>query len=119
MTIDLKDLRAKQQGISKLPWELWTSCSWRRFSNYRGEGVIVPFTSRADGHPDLIITDADAAYIVAACNALPELLDMVEDAEYRYECLKSLYEDEMNYSATGDQAEQDVDDFIAEEQSHS
>jgi len=106
MTVDLKDLRAKQEGVVELLTDALMLSQQNKLST-RDKAQLTERIRRSIK----LLSDT--------CNALPELLDMVEDAEYRYECLKSLYEDEMNYSATGDQAEQDVDDFIAEEQSHS
>lgn len=52
------------------PWEWWTSNSWRRLSSTaRGHdqqgGVICPTIAR-DGHPDLIVKEADMVLIAAA-----------------------------------------------------
>ena len=53
------------------PWRWWTSNSWRRLSSdHRNHpqdgGVLCPTVSRSDGHPDLIVSDADMALIAAA-----------------------------------------------------
>jgi hypothetical protein len=51
------------------PWCLATSNSWRRIENYRSHPVCTPTTQR-DGHPDMVVSEADAKLITAA----PELL---------------------------------------------
>ena len=51
------------------PWEWWTSNSWRRLHavGSRGESpsVLAP-TVASDGHPDLIVSEADMQLIAAA-----------------------------------------------------
>ena len=67
------------------PWEWWTSNSWRRLSSrapghQRDGGVLCPNVAR-DGHPDLIVQEADMALIAAApalYDGLTELLDAIE-----------------------------------------
>lgn len=63
------------------PWSLWTSCSWRRFGNDRGELVCEP-TTQSDGHPDLYFRNGgqdgpDASLIAAA----PDLLTAAIEAK--------------------------------------
>jgi hypothetical protein len=66
--------RAKRENAKHTPgpWELWTSCSWRRFCTADGAPVAVPTIVR-DGHPDLQVSAEDARLIIAA----PELLQAV------------------------------------------
>lgn len=57
------------------PWEMWTSCSFRRIGSASGE-VLCGITQRSDGHPDLLFPNGgyegpDARLILAA----PELLE--------------------------------------------
>jgi|SRR6478736_6365006 len=61
------------------PWEIQTSCSFRRIGNSSGDGnVCYPTNQQSDGHPDLCFPNGgfngpDARLIAAA----PELLDTV------------------------------------------
>ena len=77
MSAALRELLAK---ATPGPWELATSCSWRRIVTTHGRAVIVPTIQRSDNHPDLDCgTDyVNAELAVAAVNALPELLAEVE-----------------------------------------
>jgi len=60
------------------PWKWWTSCSWRRLLNEDGTAhILQPTNSRSDGHPDIIVTDADMRLIEAA----PILLEVLKLAE--------------------------------------
>lgn len=73
MSAALRELLAK---ATPGPWELATSCSWRRIVTTHGRAVIVPTIQRSDNHPDLDCgTDyVNAELAVAAVNALPALL---------------------------------------------
>lgn len=65
-------------------WKWWTSNSFLRLSSEadgKDGGVICPTVSRADGHPDLIVKDADMALIAAA----PELLEALQELVFLYE----------------------------------
>ena len=77
MSAALRELLAK---ATPGPWELATSCSWRRIVTTHGRAVIVPTIQRSDNHPDLDCgTDyVNAELAVAAVNALPKLLAEVE-----------------------------------------
>jgi hypothetical protein len=64
------------------PWKWWTSNSWRRLTahdvagRYERDGnVLCPIKCR-DGHPDVIISEADMALIAAA----PDLYHALEEA---------------------------------------
>lgn len=72
------------------PWKWWTSNSWRRLTGADGKDgdVLSPTVNRFDGHPDLVISEADAAHIVKCVNchdelvaALEELVDFMSDGE--------------------------------------
>ena len=40
------------------PWEVWTSCSFRRVSRQGGgDGDVLHGTVQRDGHPDLSMTE--------------------------------------------------------------
>lgn len=56
-------------------WNWWTSCSWKRLRSDLGGGkdvsVIEPFVSRSDGHPDLMVSEADMRLIAAG----PEMFE--------------------------------------------
>lgn len=63
------------------PWEWWTSCSWKRLTSKDSKGswmkqgnVLCP-TVASDGHPDLIVSEADMALIASA----PDLLRLASD----------------------------------------
>jgi hypothetical protein len=62
------------------PWEIQTSCSFRRIGNSSGDGnVCYPTNQQSDGHPDLCFPNGgfngpDARLIAAA----PEMLAMLE-----------------------------------------
>lgn len=67
-----------QEASTPGPWEVWTSCSWRRIGSHAGKMVCEPITQRSDNHPDLYFPNGgangpDARLICAA----PELLDTV------------------------------------------
>ena len=58
-------------------WHWWTSCSWKRLRSEDGmktHDVVVPYVARSDGHPDLMISEADMRLIAAA----PEMLEALE-----------------------------------------
>lgn len=69
-------------GPTEGPWEIWTSCSWRRIKSGTGANVLEPTVAKSDGHPDLSASNETLAFI-AACNpsAIRELLDRLEAAE--------------------------------------
>lgn len=60
------------------PWELATSCSWRRFVGPDGSTVCEPITQHSDGHPDLYFRNGGAngpdALLIAATPEMYELL---------------------------------------------
>lgn len=60
------------------PWEVATSCSWRRIVGLRGELVCEPVVQRADNHPDLHFRnggpDGPDARLIAAAPDLREAL---------------------------------------------
>lgn len=64
------------------PWEWWTSNSWRRLVHQDGGTqlpVVMPMIAR-DGHPDLVVNQANMALIAAA----PDLLALAH--QYASEC---------------------------------
>jgi hypothetical protein len=68
--------------FTKGPWELWTSCSWRRFCTPDGTPVVTPIVHHADRHPDLIVSEADAHLIASAPElyaALDACLDLIHN----------------------------------------
>ena len=77
------------------PWEWWTSNSWRRLRakdiTQSYSEVAYPTTSKADGHPDIVISEADMRLIAAA----PEM----------YELLLTLIDDSDSYGAKWDRSE--------------
>ncbi len=72
------ELKAIAEAATPGPWELWTSNSWRRIGAINGNPVIEPTVQHPDNHPDLIISEADWAFIEAARTAIPALLDRLE-----------------------------------------
>jgi hypothetical protein len=86
------------EGVTPGPWKWWTSCSWRRLSSAvrghdRDGGVICPIVSRSDGHPDLIVSDEDMAWI-ARCSpsGIRSLLDLLAHQAARLEEKDALIE---------------------------
>lgn len=81
MGVSEKDLvrwNAIEATATRGPWEWHTSNSWRRLVSYdhlgRNRMVIDPFTSRADGHPNLAVSQEDMEFVVMAREALPKLI---------------------------------------------
>lgn len=72
-------------GVTELPWEWWTSNSFRRLSGADGKdgGVAFAFNNPADKHPDICINEQDARYIVTCANEMPRVLALL--ARYRNE----------------------------------
>lgn len=79
MPIDLQAIEARANAASPGPWEWWTSNSWRRLKGDRGH-VVEPFTSRGDGHPNLVVSDEDMEFIAHARQDIPDLLDELRAA---------------------------------------
>ena len=64
------------------PWIVATSCSWRRIlTQIENKPVCVPTTSRHDGHPDLIASEADLRLIAAAPMLLAALIKCADQLE--------------------------------------
>ncbi len=73
------------------PWRWWTSNSFRRLSSDatgKDGDVLSATVSRSDGHPDLIVSEADMKLIGAAPNLLTAaqqalvVLDCDESGDY-------------------------------------
>ena len=79
MATDLATLKAALTAATQGEWEWWNGCSWWRLGvNDRNRSrVIEPYTA-PDGHPDLIVSPEDRAFIVAAHNMMPGLIAEVE-----------------------------------------
>jgi hypothetical protein len=95
VTVDVKELRRllgyvlhREVGgeTRDLPWELATSNSFRRVVDAGVSPVVSPVVHR-DGHPDITGSDA-LGLMVAAVNALPELLDAYEERDRLREKLR-------------------------------
>lgn len=77
MTLDIEALEALEKKATPGEWALYESNSWRRVGMAHGYAeVLWPGKARSDGHPDIhgVNRDNDLAMLVAARNALPELL---------------------------------------------
>ena len=59
------------------PWEWWTSCSFNRLTGPDGKdgSVAYAYNNPADGHPDICISEADMARIVACVNSCKGITD--------------------------------------------
>lgn len=80
-------VRGLLEGITPGEWQLWTSCSWRRFRTDTHAIVCEPYVAH-DGHPDLQVRDTDAQLIAAApalARAYLDALSRAEAAEARLE----------------------------------
>jgi len=77
------------------PWQIATSCSYRRIVNDRMSPVCVPTVQSADGHPDLYfpnggVNGPDARLIAAAGTAAQEAKEMGYDPVAAVEALPDL-----------------------------
>jgi hypothetical protein len=90
--LSVSELRELAGKVTPLPWE-WENSLW---DNKRPYNLQSP---NGDFHPLIVLktpeegwppTDDDAAYIVAAVNALPSILDRLEEAEAENERLRAL-----------------------------
>jgi hypothetical protein len=77
------------------PWQIATSCSYRRIVNDRMSPVCVPTVQSADGHPDLYFPNGgangpDARLIAAAGTAAQEAKEMGYDPQEAVEELSDI-----------------------------
>lgn len=82
----LEELLRLSEAATPGPWEAWQYNA--AFLGKGGQGIVTRISTRPlDPDDDEIIkvadspdiTASDAAYIVAACNAVPRLVEMVQD----------------------------------------
>lgn len=75
--LDLAAIRRRAEQATPGPWVLWTGCSWKRIgvNDERLTMVLTPTVNPHDRHPDLIVSDADAEFIIHARTDIPFLLD--------------------------------------------
>lgn len=74
------------------PWTWWTSCSFRRLSSDatgKDGDVLAGDIQRSDGHPDVLCSDGDRAFIAAARTAVPALLAEVRRLRAEIDDMKS------------------------------
>lgn len=64
------------------PWSWWTSNSWRRLSAVGDGDVLCPMVSVSDGHPDLLVSEANARLIAAAPELLEALVRVVDSMPF-------------------------------------
>lgn len=81
----IAELRAIEDALPAGPWEVWTSCSFRRVTGPDGKagGVLSAYNQRSDNHPDLSMPEGQLKAWVALRNALPDLLTALEAARRR------------------------------------
>lgn len=84
--IDLDELMRKHAAATPGPWEVKSG----EFEGYEGYGTVTAPYVEADGKmicvpfdrdPEDENDESDAAYIVAACNAVPELVARIRELE--------------------------------------
>lgn len=68
------------------PWQIWTSCSWRRFGSKATSQTVVEPVKQYDGHPDLWFRNGgedgpDAQLIAEAPQWLHDCLAYIEHLE--------------------------------------
>ncbi len=68
-------IRAALSRLPPGPWEVWTSCSFRRISGPDGQdgGVLCGITQRADGHPDLSMNERQLEALCQVVNLAREI----------------------------------------------
>ncbi len=83
MTAPLTRLRSLLSAATARPWKWWTSNSFRRLSGADGKdgGVLYAVRHPHDGQCDIVGSQANKDLIVAAVNALPQLIRIAEAAE--------------------------------------
>lgn len=76
-------LRALLAIATPRPWEWWTSCSFTRLSSQATgkDGDVLRGAKYRDGVCGIEGSKEDMALIVVAVNALPALLDALDEAE--------------------------------------
>lgn len=79
--IDLEKLERLAKAATQLPWEV-DDCNNIRIAP-KGRPIVATIHDYEDYLPRM----SDAAYIAAACNAVPELIAMVRELEERNERL--------------------------------
>jgi hypothetical protein len=86
---DLKALMELSTKVTPLPWE-WENSLWGKRRPYNLESPngdfhpLIVLKTPEDGWPP---NDADAAYIAAACNTVPSLIQRLQAAEEEREQL--------------------------------
>ena len=79
---DLNRMEADEALLPPSPWELWTSCSFRRIRGPRGESdVLSAYNQRSDNHPDLSMPEEQLFALVRLRNDLPALLARIRTLE--------------------------------------
>lgn len=83
MGVDIEKLEALAKAATPLPWRVETEVT------RDGWGLLWPITSIESGDDNVAenLTTGDAAYILAACNAAPELIARVRELERQREWL--------------------------------
>lgn len=81
-------LEVMQDGGRRLPWELWTSCSYRRIKTGATMGErdygrdVLSGSQCDDGVVDLSMPEHQLFAMVGLLNALPRLLDIASRPQY-------------------------------------
>ena len=81
MTDNIQDrLRQALDGLPDTPWEVWTSCSFRRITGPDGGdgGVLSGITQRSDGHPDLSMNEEQLERLCAIVNGAGEAANVID-----------------------------------------
>jgi hypothetical protein len=67
------------------PWEVWTSCSFRRITGPDGKDghVLSAYNQRGDGHPDLSMPETQLQALVALRNEAPALATLLRSQSGR------------------------------------
>lgn len=80
---DIAELERKLGVLPALPWELWTSCSYRRITGPDGKegGVLHAYNQRSDNHPDLSMPEDQLFALVDLVNAIPQMLAALRERD--------------------------------------
>jgi chromosome segregation ATPase len=85
-------LREDEALLPPGPWEVWTSCSYRRIKRREGhttKDVLHAYNQRGDDYPDLSMPEEQLSALSRIRNDLPTLLNALSEQRAEIEGLKA------------------------------